>query len=131
MGADEVIDYTTTDFSDVLSDLDYVFDSVSKNDDAIIKSMKTLKNGGEVTNLNNDVLYGENAVKFAKDKNIKYGFEIIESNGEDIKEIARLLESGKLKTHIYKAFAFKDLEEAFETLAKGRTRGKIVITMEH
>lgn len=44
LGADEVIDYTTTDFTEILADLDVVFDLIGH--DYLTKALQVLKPGG-------------------------------------------------------------------------------------
>jgi len=46
-----------------------------------------------------------------------------------MKQIAKLLASGKLKLYISDVFAFKDIPAAHDKVDSGKTRGKIVIEM--
>lgn len=50
LGVDKFIDYQTEDFVDVLSDVDYVIDTLGGED--TMKLFKILKNGGAMVSLN-------------------------------------------------------------------------------
>lgn len=49
LGADEVIDYKTQDFSEILSDYDVILDT--QGGDTLTKSVKSLKDGGQIISL--------------------------------------------------------------------------------
>jgi NADPH:quinone reductase-like Zn-dependent oxidoreductase len=55
---------------------------------------------------------------------------MVRSNGEDMKQIAKMLEKGKIHSHISKKFSFKDLPKAHQQIETGKTRGKIVVVLK-
>ena len=53
----------------------------------------------------------------------------MKSNGEQLKEIAGMLKKIELKPEIDSVFSFEEINDAFENLKNGGTKGKIVIKM--
>ena len=54
---------------------------------------------------------------------------LVHSNGTDMNALKDQLESGKLKAHVSKTFAFADMAKAHLQLESGRTVGKVVVTL--
>lgn len=48
----------------------------------------------------------------AEAKGVKGYFMLVESNGDDMKQIASLLESGAVQPHVSKTFPFEQMREA-------------------
>jgi NADPH:quinone reductase-like Zn-dependent oxidoreductase len=46
-----------------------------------------------------------------------------------MKQIAKLLEEGKIYSHISKKFDFNDIPKAHQQIETGKTRGKIVVIL--
>ncbi len=130
IGLDEFIDYKTTDFSEKLKNIDYVFDTVATDEESFIKSIKVVRHGGHVTNLNSEVPYTDKVVNLALANNVKIGFEYVVSSAADMEKIAILLKTKKIIPHISHNFDFANTKKAFEQLATGRTVGKIVVTVK-
>ena len=51
-------------------------------------------------------------------------------SAEDLAELARMMEEGEMRTVIDKQFSLADTADALRYSETGRTRGKIVISME-
>ena len=62
-----------------------------------------------------------------KDKAVKNNFFIMKPNGEQLAEIARLLDEGQCKPVVDSVWDFEDHEKAFERLDGGHAKGKVVI----
>lgn len=125
LGADEHIDYQKTKFEDAVKDVDVVFDSLGAEN--VERSLRTVKNGGTIVSILggfNDA----NAAK-AKEKNISGASILVQSNGEDMKEIGRLLSERKIKSHVSQIFPFSKMQEAHRSAETGKTKGKIVVTV--
>ncbi len=125
LGADEHIDYTAGNLSDATHDIDFVFDSLGP--DNIIKSLPVIKNGGKVISIVtqfNDDLASQLAAK-----NVTGKFLLVQSNGKDMDYLAKLLASGKLKSHVSKSFTLDQMADAHQQIESGKTRGKIVVTI--
>lgn len=125
LGADEHIDYHTQNLADATHDIDFVLDCLGL--DNIIKSLPVIKNGGKimsiVTQFNDDLTAQLNA------KNISGKFLLVQSNGDDMNQLAVLLANGKLRSHVSKSFAFDNIADAHHQIESGRTVGKIVVNV--
>jgi NADPH:quinone reductase-like Zn-dependent oxidoreductase len=126
LGADEFIDYQTQSFENEVSDLDFVFDLFG---DAIFdKSVQTVKKGGQIIALLDNLT--EEQVAYSKSLGIISYRIIVHSNGEDIEQIATLLENGIVKSHVSQTFSFDAMREAHLQVATGRTWGKVVVVID-
>ncbi|UII23774.1 NADP-dependent oxidoreductase [Fulvivirga ligni] len=124
LGADEHIDYKTQDFEDVVSDVDLVIEIVGG--DHIKRSIRVIKEGGTlVSNLG----LNEEAATLAKERGVKGIAYLVQSNGDDMDQLAELLASGKVKAHVSKTYPFEQLAKAHEQVETGHTVGKVVVTV--
>lgn len=124
LGADQVIDYHTTDFSEVLTDIDLVFDTMGGDTQA--DSFKVLKSDGRLISIVGDPDEAL-AKKVAVAKSIW-----LQPDGKQLQEIADLMEAGKVKSvvgHTYPLTA-EGVKEAHELSATHHAKGKIVLTNE-
>lgn len=124
LGADQVIDYHTTDFSEVLTDIDLVFDTMGGDIQA--DSFKVLKSDGRLISIVGDPDEAL-AKKVAVAKSIW-----LQPDGKQLQEIADLMEAGKVKSvvgHTYPLTA-EGVKEAHELSATHHAKGKIVLTNE-
>lgn len=124
LGADEHIDYKTQSFEEIVSDVDLAIDIVGG--DHIPRNLKAIRKGG--TLLSNLGLK-EEVSEEAKGKGIKALAYLVQSNGEDMKSLADLLEKGIIKAHVSQTFPFDQLEDAHKQIATGHTVGKVVVTL--
>ncbi|MCC4044368.1 NADP-dependent oxidoreductase [Enterococcus gallinarum] len=97
LGADEVIDYHTTDFEEVLSDIDLVFDTMGGEIQK--KSFSVLKEHGRLIS----VLSIEDET-LAATKQIEAKAIWLRTNGEQLSELAKLMADGKLVSVIGETF---------------------------
>lgn len=125
LGADEHIDYKTQDFEKVLKDIDFSLDTLGG--DNIDRTLNVIREGGTIISLPSG--YRELVAEKAKAKNINGYFIMVQSNGDDMRSIATLLEQGILKTHVSQTFSFDQIQEAHLQIESGRTVGKIVVTL--
>lgn len=126
LGADEHIDYRTQKFEEVLTDIDFVLDPMGN--ETLLNSVKVMRAGGTIVSL--AIFEVPEDVKEVADKNNTTVMPLlVKSNGEDMKQIAGLLSSGKVKAHISSTFPFVDLASAHTALESGRTVGKIVVKL--
>ena len=122
LGADLVIDYTTQSFENELSNYDLVIDAIGG--DTLTKSFKVLKKGGRLVSIK-----GQDTENLAKEYGVNFEWFFMSPDGEMLTEIASLISQGTIKTVIDSTYSMKQAPEAFELLAKGRAKGKIVIMM--
>jgi NADPH:quinone reductase-like Zn-dependent oxidoreductase len=126
LGADEFIDYTSEKFEEKINDADIVFDSIPGSEH-LLRSLEAVKKEGKVISLKSSA-EGQIAAKI-KEKNIFFQRIMVRSNGDDMKLIAKMLEEGKIHSHISQKFSFKDLPKAHQQIETGKTRGKIVLVI--
>lgn len=125
-GADLHIDYTTENFQDIVSDVDFVLDTIGG--DTILKSLAVTKQGGTIVSIVNSNISDVELEK-AKAKEVNLSFLLVQSSGENMAKLAQLMEKGILKSHVSKTFTFDQMTDAHLYLEKGRTVGKIVVNI--
>ncbi len=123
LGADEVIDYQTQDFSTMLKDYDAVFDTVGGETNT--KSYTILKKGGALVSMVQPV---DEAL--AKQYGVQYTQQSSKPTVERLTKIAELVDSGALKAHVDKVFPLDQAAEALEYLKTNHPRGKVVIQIK-
>ena len=126
LGADEFIDYTAEKFEDRVKDADIVFDSIS-DPDHLIKSIAAAKKGGSVISIKAN--FGDVNLKEAKARDIQTFRILVESSGEDMKQISKLIAEGKVRSHVSAKYKFEDLPKAHQQIETGKTMGKIVVVL--
>ena len=120
LGADEAIDYTTTKFEDAVHDVDVVLDTITG--ETMERSWKVLKKGGVLVS----ILQPPSAEKAAA-HGVRCAHVFVQPSHEQLHEIARLVDAGKVKPIIEKVFPLWDARAAHELSATGHVRGKIVL----
>jgi len=126
LGADEHIDYREHPFEEVASDIDFVLDGIGG--DVLANSLKVMKKGGTIITLPSPEL-PEEIQEQAKKLNVDVSFMLVQSNGDDMNELKGLLETGVLKPHVSRTFAFAEMGKAHQALESGRTVGKVIVKM--
>ncbi|GAB3897758.1 NADP-dependent oxidoreductase [Larkinella knui] len=125
LGADEHIDYQAQRFEEAVSDVDFVLDTIGG--DNIDRSLKVIKTGGTIISIPSGL--NELVTEKAQAKGINgYTFRV-QSNGEDMKTLAGLLENGTLKARVFKTFSFDQMAEAHLQVETGKTAGKVIVTV--
>lgn len=120
LGADEVIDYKTQDFSQLLQDYDAVFDTVGGPTNT--KSYTVLKSGGTLVSMKeqpNDDLVGKHQVNYVA--------QFTQTTAERLTKVAALIDQNVLHVPVDKIFPLDRAAEALEYLKTGHPRGKVVI----
>ncbi|MTI32459.1 NADP-dependent oxidoreductase [Xanthovirga aplysinae] len=147
LGADQVIDYKKENYLELLKDLDYVYDTLGGQ--YTIDSFKILKTGGKTVSIAGppDQEFSKNfglnpifkffiwlgnrkVYRAAKAKSNAYQFLFLKPSGEQLDEIRKLIEDGKIKAIIDKKFSLDESIDALEYLQSGRTKGKVVVTVK-
>lgn len=128
LGADNVIDYTTTDLNTLEEKYDIVYDTVGKgNEFALAKLVKP----GKSLILGAAIIKGAIKAYLAK---IKYTFNLIigvaETNQEDIEFLIHLLDSGVLTAVIDRRYEFVNMRDAHEYVDKGHKSGNVVVVID-
>ena len=123
LGADEVIDYKTQKFENLLKDFDAVFDTVGG--ETIDKSFRILKKGGVIVSM-----LGAPNSELAKQHNVTAIGQNTRINSEMLARLTELVEKGAIKPQVDKVFPLERTREAFEYFENGHPRGKVVIKIK-
>ncbi|KAF0814352.1 Zinc-type alcohol dehydrogenase-like protein [Andreprevotia sp. IGB-42] len=120
LGADEVIDYRSTAFQEVVRDIDLVFDTLGG--EVQQHSWSVLKPGGLLVSI-----YSPPSAELAAQHGVRSAFIFIEPDAAVLAELAALVDNGHLRPVVGAEFALKDLAAAHEYSESGRAIGKIAI----
>jgi NADPH:quinone reductase-like Zn-dependent oxidoreductase len=121
LGCDEVIDFTTTRFEDVVHDADVVLDAVGVGD-ALDRSWAVLKRGGILISLARP-LPQETASQYG----VRAVFFVVTPNRPELSQIAGLIDAGQLRPLVSRVLPLAQASEAYERKKGGQTPGKIVL----
>ncbi|WP_370896446.1 NADP-dependent oxidoreductase [Chryseobacterium gossypii] len=130
LGADEVIDYNTQKFEDILSNIDVVFNATPTTtvDEALrLRSVPVLKEGG-IFVCTHGVWPNEEFKELLSRKKAT-----VFMAGADIHhrhcftEVAKLIDSGKMKPVISKIYPWQQAAEAHRDSESKHVRGKVVL----
>ena len=62
-------------------------------------------------------------------RDIDVSFLLVQSNGADMNTLKGMLETGVLKPHVSKTFAFEEIADAHAQLESGRTVCKVIVKL--
>jgi NADPH:quinone reductase-like Zn-dependent oxidoreductase len=123
LGADELVDSRTVDFSTVLSDVDVILDSNAEGE----RSLRVLRPGGALVTIlehRNQELAAE--VEAAGRKFIGIS---VQPDGAALAELAALVDRGAIRPHVSEVLPLAEVGKAHELIEQGHTQGKIVLTV--
>ncbi|WP_458107227.1 NADP-dependent oxidoreductase [Arthrobacter sp. R3-55] len=145
LGADVVIDYRTEDFVEILHDYDLVLDSLGGEN--LERSLKVLKKGGKAIGIagppdagfarqlgGNPVLLGAMTLlssgirRKARRLGVSYEFLFMHADGNQLREIAALIDAGEIKPVLGRVVPFDQTADVLAALEKGGVRGKTVVS---
>ena len=145
LGADTVVDYRSQDFEELLDGYDLALDSLGGTN--LEKSLRVLKPGGKAIGIAGppDLTFareiGLNPVlrlaitglsagirRQARKLGVSYEFLFIRASGDQLRQIAALVDSGALRPVVGRVFPFDQTVQALQSLGKGGIRGKAVIS---
>ncbi|HEX2919898.1 MAG TPA: NADP-dependent oxidoreductase [Bacteroidales bacterium] len=125
LGASVHIDYEKSAFENEISDIDFVLDTIGGQ--YIDRSLKVLRPGGTI------VCIPSAASQGIEEKAAAMGLTgskfLVQSDGNNMKEIALLLSEGHLKSYISKIYSFDQVQEAHLQIETAKTKGKIVLSI--
>jgi NADPH:quinone reductase-like Zn-dependent oxidoreductase len=140
LGADRVIDYKTEDYKEVANNLDIVFDTLGG--DYTFDAFEIIKEGGKVTSIvgppdeetakhmgMTDYKLPEKLAKLINEKSADYKLTWMQPNAKQLNDIKGMVEDGAIKPIVDLIYSFEDGVKAFEYLATGRAKGKVIITL--
>lgn len=123
LGADQVIDYKTQNFEDIVHDYDAVFDTVGG--DTYKRSFKVLKKGsGMIVS----TLEQPNS-ELMNQYGIKAVFLFSQVNRQRLTKLAEWVDQNNIKVNIDKTFSLDEAAKALDYQKEGHPRGKLVLTI--
>jgi len=130
LGADEVIDYNTRKFEDILSDIDIVFNATpttSVDEDLRLRSVKVLKEGG-IFVCTHGVWPSEEFIELLAKKNATVSMAGVDINHyRCLTEVAKLIDAGKVRPVISKVYPWEEAAQAHRDSETKHVRGKVVL----
>jgi NADPH:quinone reductase-like Zn-dependent oxidoreductase len=118
--ADEFVDYTKAKFEDKVSGLDVVFDTVGG--DTQERAFQTSKRGGFLVST-----VSPPSAEKAKEFGVTVAMVAVRPNSDQLAEINRLVESGKLKVRVATVLPLAEVKKAHQLSASGHADGKIIL----
>ncbi|WP_404868356.1 NADP-dependent oxidoreductase [Kitasatospora griseola] len=148
LGADVVVDYRTQDFEQLLDGYDVVLDTLGGQ--TLEKSLRVLKPGGKAISIagppdadfarelgaNPFLRQAMNALSFttrrrAERHGVTYSFLFMKADGDQLREITRPVDAGKVRPVVDRVFPFDRTRDAMEYAEEGRAKaGKVVVAMK-
>ena len=132
IGADLVIDYTKEDFSQSGKQYDLIlatagYRSLFDYRRALAPNGHYVATGGEMAQIFQPMLLGP----WLSTKGRKMTNLSMKPNKNDLIHIKELIEAGKVKPVLDKCFPLSETPEALRYYGQGRSRGKVVINIDH
>ena len=147
LGADIVVDYKKDDFAKVLQNYDVVLHS--QDAAALEKSLRVLKPGGTLLSISGPPdptfakeigapwfvnlivrLLSSGVRKKATRRDLKYSFLFMRANGQQLREITRLIEARAIRPVVDRVFPFESTNQALAHVESGRAKGKVVVKIK-
>ena len=144
LGADRFIDYKKEDYGKVLSNVDYVLDTLG--DRELEKEFSILKDGGRLVSLrgmpNGEFasrtgmslfkrmllkVAGRKYDQMAARRNQKYFFIFVHEDGAALDRVSEIFDQNHLEASVDGVYALDDVNEALKKVAAGGSRGKTVL----
>jgi NADPH:quinone reductase-like Zn-dependent oxidoreductase len=120
LGADQVIDYKKQRFEAEVAEIDVVLDLIAG--DIQKRSWTVLKPGGILVST-----LSQPSQQDAEKHRARGTRFTVRVDREDLAEIARLIDAGKVKPHVGAVFPLREAAKAYDRIENGRTRGKIIL----
>lgn len=145
IGADQYLDYTTENYWELLSNIDYVIDTLGP--DEFDHELSIIKPGGRLLSLRTSpnkrfaedhgfpgwkqklfAFAGAKYDKKAKKKGVQYRFIFVRSDGAQLEKIKKIIEDNKIVPAVDQTeFRIEDIDKALNLVAHGHIKGKVVI----
>jgi alcohol dehydrogenase len=122
LGADEIIDYKTQTFEDIVHDYDAVFDTIGG--ETYTRSFRVLSKGGIIVSM----LEQQNSELMEK-FGVRAVSQFTQVNRERLSKLAEWVDRNKINIHIDKTFSLSEAGKALDYLRDLHPRGKIVLAI--
>ena len=128
LGANEVIDYKTQQFEDLVHDVDVVLEaSPIRDNKERIKSVNVLKEGGILVSVNTDFPFDDELTEALARKGATGELAPNQPRQEWLQKIAQLIDEGNVKVFINKVFPLDQVAKAHRESESWHVRGKLVL----
>jgi NADPH:quinone reductase-like Zn-dependent oxidoreductase len=128
IGADHVIDYTQTDFTQVGQTYDVIIDVVGKS--SVARTLRSLSENGRYY-LGNPSL----SQRFQARRASTGSKRILHGTGsqapEGLAHLRGLIEAGQLRPVIDRTFPLEQMADAHRYVDQGHKKGNVAVTVEH
>ncbi|MDJ0463974.1 NADP-dependent oxidoreductase [Streptomyces sp. H27-C3] len=123
LGADEIIDYRTTDFTETVKDVDVVLDSMAQGD----LSFGVLRPGGVLITI---LEHGdEELAARVEAAGRRFAGILVEPDRAALEAIAELIDAGRIRPYVERTFPLEEVGKAHDLVGAGHVQGKIVLTV--
>ncbi|KHO17549.1 NADP-dependent oxidoreductase [Mycolicibacterium setense] len=126
LGADEVVDYTTTPVHEVANDVDVVIQMFGG--EAGREALNCLRPGGILVSA--QAAWTPGLFERAAELNVHAYDYLVEPDAAGMQSLAELVASGRLRVRIAAEYPLTEAAQALKVIGEGRTAGKIVLTVE-
>jgi NADPH:quinone reductase-like Zn-dependent oxidoreductase len=123
LGAERVIDYTTTPFEQVVQDVDIVLDTIGGETQR--RSVAVVKPGGTLVSL-----LEPPSPELAQERGIRALKNGATPTNEQLQMIAQLMVEGQVRAVVGKRFSLAQARQAHELSQTGHGRGRIVLEIK-
>lgn len=146
LGADQFIDYRKEDYSQILTNVDFVLDTLGSKE--LKKEFSVLKPGGTIVSLkgmpNKEFairthmplykrilfsLAGRQYDRLARKNNQKYHFIFVHEDGLQLRKISEILEKNQIHPAIDQIYNLSDINQALTKVKNGNSKGKTIISI--
>jgi NADPH:quinone reductase-like Zn-dependent oxidoreductase len=125
LGADHVVDYTTTDFTRGGRRYDRILDTVGNR--SVRDLRRALAEGGKAA------VTGFTSMRRLLEVSLRGGKDVTQVQAhvtaKDLEQLSALIGAGKLRPRIDRRYRFADLPAAITYLEQGHARAKVVVAM--
>jgi NADPH:quinone reductase-like Zn-dependent oxidoreductase len=126
LGADEVVDYTSVRFEDVVRDIDVVIELVGDaHYETALRSLRVLRPGGLLVAIPAGV--SEELAEAAAAGGVRVTPFLVEPDGPALTTIAALIDAGEVAVEVEAVYPLEQASQAHAQGENGRTRGKLVL----
>jgi alcohol dehydrogenase len=122
LGADQVIDYKSQNFEDLLHDYDAVFDTVGG--ETYRRSFKVLKKGGIIVSM-----LEQPNTELMDQYDIKAIFQFTQADRERLTKLAQWVDQNNIRVNVEKTFLLDEAGKALDYLKDVHPRGKVVLAV--
>lgn len=149
IGADQYLDYRQENYWDVISNVDYVIDTLGAAE--FEHELSVLKRGGTLLSLKTGpnkqfaldhhlplwktllfTLAGEKYDHQAKKKGVTYRFLFVRSDGQQLRQLTKIIEDQNIIPSVDPtSFELADINAAINYMSDGHPKGKVEIQFNH